>query len=144
MLRVTIAVSHDSHRGWSLDGHGNGQEVVRLCQALDIWNCYFLSQLIAITLVTSNCFALSSFPYWYPARLHTKLNETANDNEIFLFASIFKSRKLFHKDCINKKEEKARPVAEESGGWIGRLVRLARVRSCQTSGQFCHQCLNSL
>ena len=60
MLRVTIAVSHDSHRGWSLDGHGNGQEVVRLCQALDIWNCYFLSQVIVITLVTSKCFALSS------------------------------------------------------------------------------------
>ena len=60
MLRVTIAVSQDSHRGWSLDGHGNGQEVVRLCQALDIWNCYFLSQVIVITLVTSKCFALSS------------------------------------------------------------------------------------
>ena len=60
MLRVTIAVSHDSNRGWSLDGHGNGQEVVRLCQAQDIWNCYFLSQVIVITLVTSKCFALSS------------------------------------------------------------------------------------
>ena len=93
MLRVTIAVSHDSHRGWSLDGHGNGQEVVRLCQALDIWNCYSLSQVIVITLVTSKCFALSSC-------------------FLTFFASIFNSDKLFHKDGINKNEE----ISSTSGG----------------------------
>ena len=52
------------------------------------------------------------FPYWYPTRLHTKLNETANDNEIFFFASIFNSDKLLHNDCINKKEE----ISSTSGG----------------------------
>ena len=87
--------------GWSREWAG----VVRLCQALDIWNCYFLSQVIVITLVTSKCFALSSCFLTDPTRLHTKLNEIANDNEIFFFASIFNSDKLLHKDGINKKEE---------------------------------------